>query len=102
MALRMVSLNRVADGRWFARKGISEDVREEYGRLYGYKHAAHLKLPADAPRHEAKTRLAEWEAEIETRIATLRKNGEGQGTQRPRHRHGARRSVVRPVGREHF
>ena len=35
MALRMVSLNRVADGRWFARKGISEDVREEYGRLYG-------------------------------------------------------------------
>ena len=80
MALRMVSLNRAADGRWFARKGIPEDVREEYARLYGYKREAHLKLPADAQRHEAKTRLAEWEAEIETRIATLRakKNGEGQ------------------------
>jgi hypothetical protein len=32
------------------------------------------------PRHEAKPGLGEWEAEIETRIATLRakKNGEGQ------------------------
>ena len=80
MALRMVSLSRAADGRWFARKGIPEDVREEHARLYGYRREAQLKLPADTPRHEAKTRLAEWEAEIETRIATLRakKNGEGQ------------------------
>jgi hypothetical protein len=80
MALRMVSLNRAADGRWFARKGIPEDVRDEYARLYGYKREARLNVPADAPRHEAKTRLGEWEAEIETRIATLRakKNGEGQ------------------------
>jgi hypothetical protein len=33
MALRMVASNRAADGRWFARKGIPEDVRKEYGRL---------------------------------------------------------------------
>ncbi|MGL9623686.1 tyrosine-type recombinase/integrase [Bradyrhizobium sp. U531] len=80
MALRMVALNRAADGRWFARKGIPEDVREEYQRLYGHKREAHLKLPADTPKHEAKARLGEWEAEIETRIATLRaqRNGEGQ------------------------
>ena len=80
MTLRMVSLSRAADGRWFARKGIPEDVREEHARLHGYRWEAQLKLPADTPRHEAKTRLAEWEAEIETRIATLRakKNGEGQ------------------------
>jgi integrase len=80
MALRMVSLSRAADGRWFARKGIPEDVRDEHARLFGYKREAQLKLPADTPRHEAKTRLAEWEAEIETRIATLRakRNGEGQ------------------------
>ena len=32
MALRMVALNRASDGRWFARKGIPEDVREEYSR----------------------------------------------------------------------
>jgi hypothetical protein len=80
MALRMVALGRAADGRWFARKGIPEDVREAYGRLYGVKREAHLKLPANTPRHEAKVRLGEWQAEIETRIATLRaqRNGEGQ------------------------
>ncbi|MDO8396612.1 MAG: hypothetical protein Q7T45_02225 [Bradyrhizobium sp.] len=80
MALRMVALNRAADGRWFARKGIPEDVREEYARLYGVKREAHLKLPADTASHEAKTQLGEWGAEIETRIATLRskKNGSGQ------------------------
>lgn len=80
MALRMVALNRIADGRWFARKVIPEDVREEYQRLYGHKREAHLKLPAVTSRHEAKARLGEWEAEVETRIATLRaqRNGEGQ------------------------
>lgn len=80
MALRMVALSRAADGRWVARKGIPEEVREGYARLYGVRREAQLKLPADTPRHEAKTRLGEWEAEIETRIATLRakKNGEGQ------------------------
>ena len=80
MALRMVGLSRATDGRWFARKGIPEDVREEYQRLYGVKREAHLKLPADTPRHEAAARLGEWVADVETRIATLRaqRNGEGQ------------------------
>ncbi|MEY9357832.1 integrase [Bradyrhizobium yuanmingense] len=80
MALRMAALSRASDGRWFARKGIPEDVRVEYQRLYGIKREAHLKLPADTPWHEAKTRKAEWEAEVETRIATLRaqRNGKGQ------------------------
>ncbi|UGX92452.1 hypothetical protein G6321_00043280 [Bradyrhizobium barranii subsp. barranii] len=53
----MVALNRAADGRWFARKGIPEDVREDYQRLYGHKREAHLKLPAGTPKHEAKARL---------------------------------------------
>jgi integrase len=80
MALRMVALTRAADGRWFARKGIPADVREEYARLYGVRREAQLKLPADTERYEAKTQLGEWGAEIETRIATLRakKNGAGQ------------------------
>jgi hypothetical protein len=64
MALRMVGLNRASDGRWFARKGVPEDVREEYQRLYGTKREAHLKLAADTPKHEAKARLGEWEAEV--------------------------------------
>ncbi len=79
MALRMVALNRLPDNRWFARKVIPEDIREEYARLYGMRREAHLKLPADTPRHEAKARLGEWEAEVETRIATLRAQRNGQG-----------------------
>ena len=80
MALRMVALNRAKDGSWFARKGIPEDVRDPYARLYGRRREALLRLPKDTPHHEAKTRLAEWTAEVETRIATLRaqRNGEGQ------------------------
>jgi hypothetical protein len=79
MALRMVTLSRAKDNRWFARKGIPEDIREEYARLYRVKREAHLKLPADTPRHEAKARLGEWEAEVETRIATLRAKARGEG-----------------------
>jgi len=80
MALRMVALSRATNGRWFARKGIPQDIREEYARLFGAKREAQLRLPADTPKHEAKARLGEWEAEVETRIATLRarRNGEGQ------------------------
>ncbi|WGD53982.1 hypothetical protein QA641_08800 [Bradyrhizobium sp. CB1650] len=80
IALRMVALGRAAGGRWFARKVIPEEVREEYARLFGVKREAHLKLAADTAKHEAKARLGEWEAEVETRIATLRarRNGKGQ------------------------
>lgn len=53
MALQMVGLIRIADGRWIARKGIPQDVREDYARLYGLKREVQLKLPADTPRHEA-------------------------------------------------
>ena len=80
MALRMVALGRAADGRWFARKGIPKDVRDDYAALFRVSREAHLKLPANTPKAKAKVRLAEWTAEIETRIETLRarKNGEGQ------------------------
>ena len=80
MALRMVALIRARDGRWVARKGIPKDVRDDYARLYGVRYEAQLKLSGDTPRAEARLQLAEWTAEIETRIETLRarKNGEGQ------------------------
>jgi hypothetical protein len=78
MALRMVALGK-KDGRWFARKGIPEDVRDQYASLYGVRREAHLKLPGDTPRAEAKVQLAEWAAEIETRIETLRARQRGEG-----------------------
>jgi hypothetical protein len=79
MALRMAALVR-RNGHWFSRKGIPEDVRDEDSRLYGVRREAHLKLRGDMRPYEAKIQHAEWKAEIETRIATLRaqRNGDGQ------------------------
>ncbi len=78
MALRMAALVR-RNGHWFSRKGIPADVRDEYARLYGVRREAHLKLPSDTRPHEAKIQHAEWKAEIETRIATLRAQRKGEG-----------------------
>jgi hypothetical protein len=65
MALRMVALDRAADGRWFARKGIPKDVRDDYAQLYGVRHEAQLKLPGDTPRAQARLQLPahSWRAE---------------------------------------
>lgn len=79
MALRMVALVRAADGRWFARKVIPEDVRKEYARLYGPAREAHFKIAGDTNHNEAKAQKAEWEADVETRIATLRAERDGKG-----------------------
>jgi hypothetical protein len=60
MALRMVALVRAKDGSWFARKGIPEDVRDPYARLFGVRREAHLRLRKETSHHEAKTQCAEW------------------------------------------
>ena len=84
----MASLNRMTAGAFVARKGIPADVRDEYFRLFGVRWEERLSLPAQTPRHEAKTRLGEWTAEIETRIETIRASARGDGqplTQRNAH-----------------
>jgi hypothetical protein len=55
-------------------------VRDEYERLYSVRWEAQLRLRSDTAKYEAKKQLAEWSAEVETRIAALRaqKKGEGQ------------------------
>ena len=78
MALRMAALLR-KNGHWFSRKVIPADVREDYVSLYGVRREAHLKLPGDLRPAEAKIRHAEWKAEVETRIATLRAQRDGEG-----------------------
>lgn len=79
MALRMAALTRAKDGRWFARKVIPEDVRQEYAKLYGPRREAHFKISGDTPHGEAKAQKNEWEAEVDTRIATLRAKRKGEG-----------------------
>lgn len=80
MLLRMVGLVKVKNGGYVARKGIPEDVRDEYARLYGPRWEAKLRVPGGTSSATAKTTYTEWLEEIETRIAALRaqKNGEGQ------------------------
>lgn len=80
MALKMVALNRNKAGEWIARKVIPADVREAYKCHHGVKREALFKAPADTSKAQAKAQCAEWIAEVETRIATLRaaENGEGQ------------------------
>ena len=80
MALRMVELVRAKGGGFIARKGIPADVRDDYGRLYGVRWEAQLRIPSGTPIPFAKSQHGEWLAEIETRIAALRahRNGEGQ------------------------
>jgi hypothetical protein len=80
MALRMAGLVRAKGRGFIARKGIPVDVRDEYARLYKVRWEAQLRIPEGTPAPFAKTQHGEWLAEIETRIAAIRaqKNGEGQ------------------------
>src|SRR5262245_33949110 len=80
MLFRMVTPRRSTSGSINARKAIPKDVRADYQRLYGAGWEAKFTVPAGTPKHEAKVRVSEWTAEVETRIASLRaaRNGEGQ------------------------
>jgi integrase len=80
MAVRMVSLKSSKSGEWVARKGIPADARAEYKRLYGVGHEAILRVPGSTSKAQAKARLGQWQAEVETQIERIRAaaNGEGQ------------------------
>ena len=85
MSFRMITPRRSKSGSIKVRKGIPRDVRAEYQRLYGPGWEAKYSVPAGTRAQEAKARISEWSAEIETRIATIRaaKSGQGQSlTQR--------------------
>ncbi len=65
MPIRMVALNRSRTGEWIARKSIPKDAR--------------AKLPADTSKAQAKARLGQWLAEVETRIERIRAAANGKG-----------------------
>jgi hypothetical protein len=72
MALRMVALNQPKNGNFFSRKVIPADMRDAYAQLYGTRREAQLRQGGRHSKAGSKTRHAEWTAEIETRIETLR------------------------------
>jgi integrase len=80
MSFRMVTPRSLKSGSIKVRKGIPKDVRAEYQRLYGPGREATLTLPGGTRPHDAKIRISEWTAEVESRIATIRaaRKGEGQ------------------------
>jgi hypothetical protein len=85
MLFRMVTPRVSKSGSIIVRKGIPKDVRAEYQRLYAANWEAKLTIPAGTRPQDAKVRIGEWTAEVETRIATIRaaQRGEGQSlTQR--------------------
>jgi hypothetical protein len=84
----MVRLRQDGVGNYVARKRLPDDVREEYGRLYGAHHEAKFSAPKSTKSHEAKQRFGEWIAEVEGRIATIRAARDGIG--QPLTRHQAR------------
>lgn len=98
MPIRMATLSRSKNGDFVSRKGIPKDVREAYTRLYRSSAKAPLrvtraggvptapkvweelfKLPASTSPSAARVQWAEWCAEIDTRVATLRAAAKGEG-----------------------
>jgi hypothetical protein len=79
MAIRMVSLKSSRSGEWIARKGIPADARAEYKRLYGVGREAVLRVPANTSKAQAKARLGQWQAEVETQIERIRAAANGEG-----------------------
>src|SRR5262245_45475502 len=78
MLFRMVTARRSKSGSITVRKAIPKDVRDEYQRLYHAGWEAKLAVPAGTPPAEAKVRISEWTAEVETRIATIRAAQKGE------------------------
>jgi hypothetical protein len=98
MPIRMAKLTRSKNGDFVSRKGIPADVRETYTRLHrgdakgamrvtragGTPTAPKVgeelfKRPGSTSPSAAKVAWAEWCAEIDTRVASLRAAAKGEG-----------------------
>jgi integrase/polyhydroxyalkanoate synthesis regulator phasin len=75
----MVTLGRDSRGNYKARKRLPDDVRDEYGRLYGPSVEAKFHTPASTKRQEAERQFHEWKAETDARIAAIRAQRKGEG-----------------------
>ena len=75
----MASLTQDSKGNYKARKRLPDDMRDEYGRLYGARYEAKFFAPNTTKSHEAKRLYGEWLAEVEGRIAAIRAERDGTG-----------------------
>ena len=65
----MVTPRQDSKGNYILRKKLPDDVREDYGRLYGARHEAKRSVPAGTEPHIVKQLAGEFIAEVEGRIA---------------------------------
>ena len=75
----MVSLRRDSNGNFIARKRLPDDVREEYGRLYGARFEAKFSARAGLGKQVAQQKFHQWATEVEQRIEAIRKAQRGEG-----------------------
>jgi hypothetical protein len=75
----MVKLQQDSRGSYRARKRIPDDVRDEYGKRYGVRFEAKFSAPAGTTSHEAKRLFHEWEADVASRVSTIRAERTGEG-----------------------
>jgi integrase len=75
----MVKLRQDNKGNYSARKRLPDDVRAEYGRLYGAHHEAKFSAPSSVGSEVARQRFREWDAEVTGRIAAIRAAQRGEG-----------------------
>src|SRR5262245_55783174 len=78
-ALRMASLTQDSQGNYRARKRLPNDVRDDYGCLYGPRVEAKFFARASTKPHEAKQLFGEWLSEVESRINNIRAQRKGEG-----------------------
>jgi integrase len=75
----MVSLRQDSKGNFIARKRLPDDVREEYGRLYGARFEAKFLVRASLGKQIAQQKFHQWATEVEQRIEAIRKAQRGEG-----------------------
>jgi integrase len=75
----MVSLRQDSNGNYSARKRLPDDVRKEYGRLYGARFEAKFSAPAGLGKQIAQQKFHQWATEVEQRIEAIRKAQRGEG-----------------------
>ncbi|MGB7277183.1 MAG: hypothetical protein WBD15_05485, partial [Pseudolabrys sp.] len=76
----MVRLRQDTRGNYVARKRLPDDVREEYGTLFGQSFEAKFYAPASTKRREAELLFHEWLADVDARIANILAQRRGEGT----------------------
>ncbi|MFY9771267.1 MAG: hypothetical protein WBG18_20595 [Xanthobacteraceae bacterium] len=75
----MVSLRQDSKGNYIARKRLPDDVREDYGQLYGARFEAKFFARASVGKQVAQQKFHLWASEVERRIQAIRKAQRGEG-----------------------